>query len=279
MKNERRGNLLIMAASVAWSFSGMLSKWSRWGALSLVGARALVAVCIFALVRRPCRVRLTRGNWLGASAVAVTSVLFIFANKLTSAANAIVIQYAAPMIVMLMCAVIYRQRPGKVDIAAAVITLCGVILCFVGGLGGGNLVGDGLALLSAFTFAAVFFVARMPGCDPLEYTFLGNLLSCAFLLFIPLDPGFSLDGQSLFAALAMGLCLAAGYLLFSAGLHAGVHPVAAAILSNIEPVLNPIWAYLVLGEQPGPYTLLGALGVLASVTVYSLIKTRGQRGR
>jgi len=77
--------------------------------------------------------------------------------------------------------------------------------------------------------------------------------------------------------LLMGLSLTVGYLLFSQGLRTGVNPVTAAIVANVEPVLNPLWVYLVIGETPGPFTLLGAVLVLLSVTLYSVLKGKQER--
>ena len=165
-----QGVLLIVLASIAWSFAGVLSKWAPWGAYSLIGGRALVATLIYAAVRGGFKVRTSGATWLGALGVMTTSALFIVANKMTTAANAIVLQYAAPIVVILFCWVYFRQRPTKLDILAACITGAGVVLCFMGGLQGGSPLGDTLALLSAFTFATVFFAARMPNTDPLDYT-------------------------------------------------------------------------------------------------------------
>lgn len=272
-----RGAALIMLACVAWSFSGVLSKWTPWGPLSLVGARAAMAAVAFGFRRGSFRVRFTPGVVLGALGVSLTSTLFIIANKMTTAANAIVLQYAAPIVVILFCWVYFRQRPTKLDILAACITGAGVVLCFMGGLQGGSPLGDTLALLSAFTFATVFFAVRMPNTDPLDYTYLGNLFSALLLLAIPFDQSFALDTRSIIGVLLMGLSLTVGYLLFSQGLRTGVNPVTAAIVANVEPVLNPLWVYLVIGEQPGPYTLLGAALVLLSVTLYSILKGRQEQ--
>ena len=131
--------------------------------------------------------------------------------------------------------------------------------------------------VTAFTFALVFFAARFKDADPMDYTYLGNLGSCLFLLYIPFDQHFTLAPRAVLAALLMGLCLTAGYLLFTAGMRKGVHPVTAAIVANVEPVLNPIWVFLFLGENPGLYSILGAFLVILAVTIYSLLKNRQAR--
>ncbi len=275
--SQGRGALLIILASVAWSFAGVLSKWAPWGAFSLVGTRALVTAIVFGISRKSFRPSFGKGTWLGAAGVALTSTLFIIANKLTTAANAIVLQYAMPIVVILGTWLVWGQRPGKVDIAATLLTLGGVVLCFVGGFSRGSLLGDSIALFTAFTFSLVFFAARLPNTDPMNYTYLGNLLCSLFLLTIPFDPDFVINVRAVLSALAMGVCLAAGYYFFTAGMRTRVHPVTASIVANVEPVLNPFWTFLFLGENPGPYSILGAALVILSVSVYGVMKARAGR--
>jgi drug/metabolite transporter (DMT)-like permease len=91
---------------------------------------------------------------------------------------------------------------------------------------------------------------------------------------IPFDEGFIVTVPTVMAALALCICLTGGYLLFSQGMKAGVSPVAAAIVANIEPVLNPIWVFLALGEMPGWLTIWGALLVIGAVTAYGILNAR-----
>ncbi len=275
--SQARGALFIMLASVAWSFSGVLSKWAPWGPFSLVGARALIAALVLGASRGSFVPVFNKGTWLGAVGVTATSTLFIIANRLTTAANAIVLQYAMPVVVILACWILWGQKPDKVDAGATLLTLGGVLMCFIGGFGRGSLLGDCLALMTAFTFALVFFAARLPGIDPMDYTYLGNLLSALFVFAIPFDPDFVINTRAVLSILAMGASLSAGYWFFTAGMRTQVHPVTASIVAMVEPVLNPLWAFLFLGENPGPFSLVGAALVILSVGVYSALKARQGR--
>jgi drug/metabolite transporter (DMT)-like permease len=277
MQNKRFPVVWIMLACVAWSFAGVLSKFVPWNALTLTGFRALVAAVILGLSRRSFKVVNTFGTWLGALGVLTTSTLFIFANKLTSAANAIVLQYAMPIVVVLFEAVALKKRPRRLDAAAVVVVTLGVVLCFFQGLSGGGMLGNALALLSAVTYATIYLAARRKDCDVLGYSYQGNLLAAVLVLFMPFDRGVGAVPVHFVAALGMGLCLTAGYLCFSRGMRAGVTPTTAAIASNIEPILNPTWCFLFLGEDPGPLTIAGALVVLFAVTAYTVIGARMQR--
>ena len=164
MSERTKGMLYVTLAAVCWSVAGVCCKWIPWNNLSLNGVRALLAAAMMALLRGSVKVRLTKGNILGALATAGTSILFITSSKLTTAANAIVLQYAMPVYVILFCWLFYKQRPGRTDIITCVCIFAGVVLCSWEGLtgGGGNTLGDILALLAGVCFSLVFFCSRMP---------------------------------------------------------------------------------------------------------------------
>lgn len=266
---KKTGPLFVALAATFWSGAGVLGKNATWAPLSTTGARAIVALLIMALFRGGFRVRLSKGNLLGALGVSVTSILFMAANKLTTAANAIVLQYAMPVFVILLVFLIYRQKPVRRDIVTTVFVLAGVFLCSADSFGGGNLLGDALALLSGFTYSFVFLCARMKDTDPREYAFLGIAFCTPLSLFAITDPGATFTLENALTFLGLGICLAGGYLLIAVGMRT-TSPMAAAIAANIEPVLNPLWVFLFLGEKPGPLAVAGAVLVLLTVTVYSV---------
>ncbi len=274
MNKNRLGALQVAAAAVSWSFAGVLGKSLPWNSFTINGMRSLVAALLLALARGTPKVRLTRGTLLGALGVALTSVLFMAATKLTSSANAIVLQYAMPVFVILFSWLFFGQKPSPRHLVIAAFIMAGVILCSWDGLTGGNPLGDGLAILSAVTFSLVFFCARMPGADPRDYSYLGMVLCAPFALNAFFDPAVSLR-QPLhwLIALGLGVCLAGGYFFISKSM-SNVSPISAALLANLEPILNPVWVFLFLGEQPGALTILGSAIVLVTATVYSLLPAR-----
>ncbi len=140
------------------------------------------------------------------------------------------------------------------------------------------MLGDAVAVLSAFTFAMVFFASRMEGTDAADFSILGSLLSCVFLAFIPFDPDFTVGAPSVIGILLLGLTQAGGYLFFAAGMRKGVHPVTASVMTTVEPVLSPVWVFLVLGEFPGALSLIGAALVIAGVAGYGAVKGGMKKG-
>lgn len=247
----------------------MLSKSLAWDPLTMNGVRSLVAAVILGAIRRSVKVRMSKGTVLGALGVSLTGFLFMLANRLTTAANAIVLQYAMPVFVILFSWLFYGQKPTKRSLCVAGIILFGVALCSWEGLAGGSLLGDLLALLSAVTFALVYFCARMPNTDPQDYSFLGMLFCSPFALTALLPGHATAEPWHWLVALGMGLCLAGGYWFLSLSMK-HVSPITAALLSNLEPVLNPVWVFLFLGERPGILTVIGAGIVLATATVYAV---------
>jgi drug/metabolite transporter (DMT)-like permease len=258
-KQDIKSVMLIFAAGILWSFNGALCKLTSWGVLTLVSARGLIAILIIGKARGSYRIKSGKGEWMGALGVTGTSVLFILACKLTTAANAIVLQYAAPAFVILFSTIRMKQRPSREELCAALFVMLGVLLCFANGLGGGTLLGDSLALFSAATYSLVFLSAKYTSCSPVDYMYLGSLLSSLFVIFIPFDNGFSLTPQHISVWIALGCCLGFGDLMFSIGLRGNVSPVSASIITNVEAVLNPIWAFIAAGEAPGTLSVIGAI--------------------
>ena len=275
MTKNRIGALQVALAAISWSFAGVFSKSLPWNALTLNGVRSLFAALLLALARGTVKVRLTKGTLLGAAGTALTGMLYMAATKLTTSANAIVLQYAMPTFVILFSWLFYGQKPGAKQVVIAACIMAGVALCSWKGLSGGNVLGDGIAILSAVTFSLVFFCARMPGADPQDYSYLGMVFCAPFALCACFDPGVTLNPVHWLTALALGLCLAGGY-FFIAKSMSNVSPVSAAILANLEPILNPVWAFLLVGERPGLLTVIGASIVLVAATVYALLP--GQEG-
>lgn len=266
--------LLTFAAGLSWSFTGMFTKLVGWNSFTLAGVRAIFALLVLGLARGSFRVRPNQGMWLSAVGVTVTSLLFMSAARLTTAANAIVLQYTASIFVILYMLLFKKQRPLKSELVAAFFVMLGVCLCFAGGLEGGRLLGNILGLCSGVTFAMMFLANRYSGNDPLDNVYFGTLASVPFALSACFDPHFSLSLPQLGCGVGLGVGLGLGYLFLALGARRGISPVASCIISNVEPVLNPIWVFLAVGENPGVYSIAGAAIVLLAVTLQSLYEVR-----
>ncbi|MBQ7520810.1 MAG: EamA family transporter [Clostridia bacterium] len=274
MDKQNKAALYALAGGIIWSFSGLFSRMVSWNSFTLVALRALVAAVILGFSRGSFRIRPNKGLWLCGLGISMTSLLYMSALHFTSTANAVVLQYTASVFVILYLFLVKRQKPLKSELIATFFVILGVCLCFSGGLSGGTLVGNLLGLLSGMTYAVVFLTTRYAGNDPVDSVYFGTLLSCALALAVPFDKGFSLTLRDLAIMLGLGCSLGLGYLFFSLGMRYGLSPVRSCIISNAEPVLNPIWVFLLLGENPGVMSILGAAVVLAAITVQSLYEAR-----
>ena len=176
----------VFLASVLFSIGGLCMKLIPWSALAINGARNLlgsVVIGLYLLVTRH-RLRWSLPVFIGALSTMSVTTTFALANKLTTAANAIVLQFTAPVFVILLMALLFRVRPTKRDLLTCAAVFFGVCLFFVDGLRAGHLAGDLIAVLSGVCYAGVFMMNTAKGADALSSCFLGQL--AAGLLFTPL---------------------------------------------------------------------------------------------
>ena len=276
MHPSKKGPVFIAVTAVLWSFGGILIKLVPWDAMTIVGMRAIFAAAVIAIYMKRPRIRLTPGVLLGALCMSGTTVLYVFANKLTTAANAIMLQYTAPVFVILLSALFLRKRPRALDAAAVLVVFGGIALFFVGQLRGTALLGNALALLSGLSFAGVFLVNQMADASPVESSLLSMLLN--FVIALPfIARGITWEPLPWLAITLLGVFqIGLAYVLFSIGIRTTA-PVAASLIAAIEPILNPVWVALFQGELPGPWAVAGGVLVLGAVVAYNVLTARNTR--
>ena len=275
MSASRRGTIYVFLAAVLYSIGGLCIKVIPWSGMSINSARNLIALVVIggylALTRH--RPRVSRGVLLGAVCICGTNTLFTLANKLTTAANAIVLQFTAPIFVMLLSAFFLRRRPKKRDVAVCAIVLLGVLLCFADNLGAGGALGNVLALCSGLSYAGVFLLGDLPGGDPISSVFWGDVASAAIgLPFLLRETAFTptaLVSLVVLGAFQVGLA----YILLTEGLKT-TPAVTASLISGIEPVLNPILVAVFYHETIGPAAVAGAAIVLGAVVGYNMVNAK-----
>ncbi len=273
----RRGALCVFGAALLYSLGGLCIKVIPWGGMAINGGRNLIALLVIGAYLLLARHRLRLNRWilLGGLCVCGTNVLFSVANKMTTAANVIVLQFTAPIFVLLLGALFWRRRPGKMDVIACMVVLAGVLCFFVESLEAGDMAGNVLALLSGLSYAGVFLLKELPDSDPISSVFWGDVLSAviglpALLGEQALDPG-PLFSLVVLGALQVGLA----YILLTIGLRT-TPPVAASLISGIEPVLNPILVAVFYHETIGPLSLAGAVIVVGAIVIYQIMKGKAQ---
>lgn len=275
---ERGAWPLLIAANLCWSAGGLLIKSIDLAGPALAGWRSVVAGLFLLALRRFRVARPSRWTLLGAASFALNTVCFVSATKLTTAANAILLQYTAPVYVLLFSGLLLGERVAPRDWAAIGGALAGVALLVGDRLGGGSLAGDGLALLAGLSFAGtILMLRRTAAADPLQIPLLGSAL--AALLLAPLMAAqVPAPGQwPLLLALGVGQ-FGLGYAFYAAGVKRSLASVAV-LAAALEPVLNPLWVWLALGERPGALGLAGGALVVAAMLWRGLGGRRNWAGR
>ena len=210
---------------------------------------------------------------IGALSVCGTNILFSIANKLTTAANAIVLQFTAPIFVIVFSILFFGKKPRKLDLMACGLVLGGVLLFFVDSLSAGGMLGNVLALLSGVSYAGVFLMNDMPDSDAISSVFWGDVISAVVgLPWLGYETDFSQN--TLTALLVLGIFqVGLAYILLSEGLKT-TPPVTASLVSGIEPVLNPVLVAVFYHEMIGPVALTGATIVVGGVVLYNVMLAR-----
>ncbi len=270
-KNQWASVLCVFLASVCFSLGGLFIKLIPWQALAINGARNLIGAAVIGVYLLITRHRLvfSRQVFIGAAAMIGVTTLFAVANKLTTAANAIVLQFTAPAFVILLMALLYHEKPRRVDLLTCGAVLLGVILFFVDGIQAGNLPGNIAAVVSGVCYAGVFMMNTGEKADAISSCFLGQLT--AGVLLTPLcfgETDFSVP--TLAAVFALGAVQVGGaYILFSLGIKR-TPPVTASLITGMEPIMNPLWVALFYGEAVSALSIIGSVIVVGSIVLYNV---------
>ncbi|HEX9458082.1 MAG TPA: DMT family transporter [Thermoanaerobaculia bacterium] len=274
MDQRRKGILLIIGAALLWSTGGIGIKAVADSALKVTFYRSLFAAIALMLF-------LGRGVWgrrqwksTAAFAVAIVSygaclTAFVVATKWTTAANAIFLQYAGVVWVLLLSPIVVREPMRARDAIAIVVAMSGMALFFVGRFEARGMAGNAMALVSSVFFASLILVLRREQRAAQAAVTWGNVV-CALAIFPFVAHDLALTPRS-FAVLAfLGVFqIAIAYFLFVRGL-AYVTATQASLTGMLEPVSNPIWVFLFLGEKPSVYAIAGALVVLSAIAWHTM---------
>ncbi|GAB5562499.1 MAG: DMT family transporter [Synoicihabitans sp.] len=265
---------MLVFAAVLWSLGGILIKYIDWPPLAVAGGRGIFAALFLGATNRNLKFTWSRPQLLGAFFYAGCTVFFCVATKLTTAANAILLQYGAPVWVALFGSIFLHERARRLDWITIICALGGMGLFLADGLSAGYILGDIFGVLSGIFFAGMTIALRaQKDGSPVESIILGNLL--AFVIGLPfMFEGGNLSGSGWGALLILGCVqLGVSYHFYSRAIR-HVTALQAVLVPVIEPLLNPIWVLIALGERPTPLAMLGGVIVLVAITARSLVSLR-----
>jgi drug/metabolite transporter (DMT)-like permease len=273
LREQRIGQGAVLLCAIFWSTSGLFIKLIDWHPIIIAGMRSFIAA-LFMICLRMFRGRKPfklRNLWGGGIAYSTTMLLFCTANKLTTSANAILLQYSAPIWAALLGWVLAKEKPSGKNWVSLGMVIAGLCLFFKDGLEGGSFTGNVVALVSGICFGAnsVFMRIQKNG-DPADSMILAHLLTAAASIpfFFVAPPVFNTGNIA--AILFMGIIqIGIASLLFAYGIRR-IPAVKAMLTAVAEPVLNPVWVLLITGERPAFAALLGGIIIIAAVLVSSL---------
>ena len=272
-KKSTEGIVFVLVAAALFSLGGLCIKMVPWSPLAINGARSLISVMVLALYLKKIKHKLVVNHAVlfGAFCMTGTTSLFCAANKLTTAANSIVLQFTAPIFVIFFMWILKKEKPKKLDIIACLLVFLGVICFFVESMFLGNMFGNFVAVLSGVCYAGVFMMNSFENSDPISSVFIGHGLSAVIgsgLVFRETDFGI----QSIGGIVILGVFqMAIAYIFMTKGLEK-VSAVTASLTTAIEPILNPLLVAFFWGEMITPLSLVGAAIVVVSIVGYNLIK-------
>jgi drug/metabolite transporter (DMT)-like permease len=267
---------LLLLAALLWSLGGVLIKSIDWHPMAIAAGRSAIAIPVMlACIGRP-RFNFSGAQIGGALGYAATVALFVFATRMTTAANAIFLQYTAPIYVALIGRWYLRERALAIDWLVIAVALGGIALFFMDRLTTSGFWGNIIALASGLAFASMaLFLRKEKAGSPVTSVILGNIIvalaGLPFLFHAPLGHG---DGWRLLLLGAVQLGLP--YVLYAAAIKY-VTALEATLIPLIEPILNPLWVMLALGERPGRWAIIGALLVLGAVLGRGIMMMKNRR--
>jgi drug/metabolite transporter (DMT)-like permease len=275
MTQKRKAIFYLVLTAILWSSSGVLIKWIDWPPISIAGGRSMIAAIIIWFAFRKEKLTFSKPQLAGAIAYCACVVLFVTATKLTTAANAILLQYTAPIYVALLSGWLLGETVSRSDWYTIFVVCCGMLFFFLDKVTAGGMLGNLYAIASGISFALFILFMRMQKDDsPYGSVLLGNLLTFALSLFFWSDNAINVTtviGISLLGIFQLG----ASYVLYTHAIRY-VEALEATLITSIEPILNPIWVFLLFSEQPGLYSMIGGLIVLTAITVRYWFDSKSQ---
>lgn len=273
--------VLVLIAVLMWSTGGVLIKLTSLDAYQVTFFRSLLAATTVLILTRRSGLKLSLFGALTCVIYAALLFLFVWATKHTTAANAIFLQYTAPIYILILAPFIIGERFHWRDLATIIFCIAGMSLFFVGKLELSDYWGNAAALCSGIFLGLYIMLLRHPRSkelNPVIAVIYGNFLLALMTLpsGIAVLPTLSLRDLALVSALGV-FQIGLSYMLFIKGVNEGTRPLDASIIGFFEPILNPVWVYLFYGERPSNWAILGGAIIVATVAVHTFIQYKANK--
>ena len=270
---------LVVIAVLLWSSGGLFIKITTVSGYEVNLGRCFFAAITIALLTKFQALKADRFTILASIFYVGALSFFAIANKKTTAANAIFLQYTAPIYILIFAPVILREKFRFSDLLTVAVCLIGMVLFFVDATPNNNLssesqfIGNILGLCSGVCLGGYILLLRHPKAKeqhPASSVFYGNIFAMLVMLpFVVANPS-NWQLNDLYAVIFLGVFqIGIAYYLFTYGVTHGVRSLDASIIGFIEPLLNPVWVFLFLGEKPSNWAILGGAIIISAIIIHT----------
>lgn len=267
----------MLICATLWSIAGIFIKLLPWSGFAVASLRSLIAGLTMAVYMRAKHISLVinRKTLLAGFFAGMTFICFVVSNKLTTAANAIVLQFTSPVFVLIYSALFFKQNIKGSDVITVICTLLGVGLCFLDGMKSGFFIGNLISVMAGMFMAGMYVsIGNVEGNEKISAAFIGQLFTAVVTMpwvFIT-KPEFT--KTTIVCILILGVFqLGISYILYTES-SKYCPPLACCLLGVIEPLLNPVWVMIFDGEKPGVIAFIGGIIVISTVTIWCIFSNR-----
>ena len=269
----------MLCCAALWSIAGIFIKLIPWNPFAVASLRSMVSGTVIAVYMAMKRYRFvpSRRALIAGLLEGGVYLCFVCANKLTTAANAIVLQFTSPVFIVIYSALFFKEKIQRSDLTVVLFTLAGIALFFFDQLQGGYILGNCVAILAGMIMAGMFMaIGALKGEERFSAVLIGQIT--AFLVGLPFVLGGKLNytPTAVVSVLILGVFqLGISYILYAKSADY-CPPLACCLLGALEPLLNPVWVFLFNGERPGIFALIGAVIVIGAITIWCIHKAKAE---
>ena len=274
MKSAKSANIILIIAALMWSVGGLFIKLVDLSPIAITGTRSIAAALVFLVYLKKPQLYLNRYFIIGVISYAAMMLLYVFSIKLTTAANAIFLEFTAPIYVVILGYYILNERITIFDILSMFVIFSGMTLFFIDELSFYGFWGNIMAAVAGVCLGVVTIMIRKEKESAFQIVLMGNILTalvCIPFMFTGFQETASTDWFIIFV---LGIVqLGIPYILYTKALRQ-VKALDAILVSMIEPILNPFWVYIFVGEKMGEWALVGGVLVLSGSIGRAIIKIK-----
>lgn len=268
----------VFIAVLMWSTGGLFIKLTTLDAYQVTFFRSLLAAVTVAALTYKNGLRINLFGIFTSIIYATLLFLFVWATKKTTAANAIFLQYTAPVYILILAPFVLKEKFHLRDLLTVLLCIGGMSLFFVGQLRIDDYQGNLAALGSGVFLGLYIMLLKHPlaaGMNRTITVIYGNLLLALLCLPSGIAAFSTITPMDIFAVTFLGIFqIGISYILFIKGVTGGTRPLDASIIGFIEPLLNPVWVFLFIGEKPSNWAILGGFIIIATVALHTFLNAR-----